>query len=318
MKQNKSLSQDTKAQLMRWATYASFSVALILISSKIWAWLLSDSVSLLATLVDSSLDLVASLINLLAVRHALSPADKEHRFGHGKAEALAGMAQAMFIAGSAVFLLLESSRRMLNPVAVEEVGVGMAVMVWSIILTSFLIVFQRYVYSQTGSTAIKADSLHYQTDILVNGTVLLALWLASTGWSGFDPLFAILIAIYILYSVWEIVTESYDHLMDKEMSNSDRQRITAVVNAHPDTKGIHDLRTRSSGTTIFIQFHLELADDLTLINVHKISDQIEKSLLAIFPSSEIIIHEDPISVAIREQQPEFDELAPSSKNRKSP
>jgi len=290
---------------MRLATYASISVALVLIVAKTIAWGISDSVSLLATLIDSTLDALASLINLIAVRHALSPADKEHRFGHGKAEALAGLGQAAFITGSACFLLLESGRRIANPVVLESYGVGMGVMLLSIVATLALLRFQRYVIRKTDSTAIKADALHYRTDLLVNGSVIVALWLSVQGWAGFDALFAIGIAIYILYSAWEIVKQAFDHLMDRELPNADRDKIIGIANLHEAVHGLHDLRSRRAGTATFIQLHLELDDDLTLLQAHKISDEVEASLQAVYPGAEIIIHIDPVSVVANEPVPEF-------------
>lgn len=290
---------------MRLATYASISVALVLIVAKTIAWGISDSVSLLATLIDSTLDALASLINLIAVRHALSPADKEHRFGHGKAEALAGLGQAAFITGSACFLLLESGRRIANPVVLESYGVGMGVMLLSIVATLALLRFQRYVIRKTDSTAIKADALHYRTDLLVNGSVIVALWLSVQGWAGFDALFAIGIAIYILYSAWEIVKQAFDHLMDRELPNAERDKIIGIANLHEAVHGMHDLRSRRAGMATFIQLHLELDDDLTLLQAHKISDEVEASLQAVYPGAEIIIHIDPVSVVPNEPVPEF-------------
>lgn len=290
---------------MRLATYASLTVALVLVLAKLVAWTISDSVSLLATLIDSTLDVLASGINLLAVRHALSPADKEHRFGHGKAEALAGLGQAAFIAGSSVFLLLESSRRVMSPVPVDSYTVGIGVMVFSIVATLLLILFQRHVVQKTGSTAIKADSLHYRTDLFVNASVIIALWLSAKGWPGFDAVFAIGIAVFILYSAWEIVRQSLDHLMDRELPDEDREKIKALVIAHKQVIGMHDLRSRQSGTDAFIQLHLELDDDLTLLHSHKICDEVELSLEEAFPGAQIIIHVDPISVVPHEPVPDF-------------
>lgn len=290
---------------MRQATYASVGVALVLINAKLFAWAVSDSVSLLATLIDSTLDALASLINLLAVRHALSPADREHRFGHGKAEALAGLGQAAFIAGSSGFLLLESVRRIINPVPLDSYGVGIAVMLFSIVATLFLLMFQRRVIRLTGSTAITADALHYRTDLLVNGSVILALWLTARGWSGFDPLFAIAIALYILYSAWEIVKQAFDHLMDRELPEEERQQIKDIARAHKEVRGMHDLRSRRSGIDTFIQLHLELDDDLTLLQAHEISDEVELRLQEAYPMAEIIIHIDPVSVVADEPTPEY-------------
>lgn len=307
MTQSQNLSTDPQeiAKLLRLATYASISVALILIIAKLVAWGLSDSVSLLATLIDSVLDALASLINLVAVRHALTPADKEHRFGHGKAEALAGLSQSMFIAGSAGFLLLEAGRRLISPIAVEAVGISMLVMVFSIVATLLLLGFQRHVIRKTNSTAIRADALHYRTDLLVNASVILALWLSVKGWAGFDALFACAIAIYILYSAWEIITVSYDHLMDRELPDPQREEIEKLVLQHKSARGLHDLRSRHSGTMTFIQLHLELDDDLSLLEAHKISDEVELSLLEAFPGSEIIIHIDPQSVVDQEPMADF-------------
>jgi ferrous-iron efflux pump FieF len=290
---------------MRLATYASISVAAILIIAKTIAWSMSGSVSLLATLIDSTLDALASLLNLFAVRHALSPADKEHRFGHGKAEALAGLGQAAFIAGSAGFLLLEAGRRMAHPIPLESYGTGVAVMLFSIAATLLLLTFQHHVIRKTDSTAIKADALHYRTDLMVNASVIVALWLSVQGWAGFDALFAIGIAIYILYSAWEIVRQAFDHLMDRELPDVERDNIKRIAKAHKDVHGMHDLRSRRSGMATFIQLHLELDDDLTLLQAHKISDEVEWSLQASYPGAEIIIHIDPISVVADEPVPDF-------------
>ena len=297
-------SEET-AKLLRLATYASISVALVLIGAKLIAWGLSDSVSLLATLIDSVLDALASLINLIAVRHALTPADKEHRFGHGKAEALAGLSQSLFIVGSAGFLLLEAGRRIINPTEVQAAGIGIAVMVFSIIATLALLGLQSHVIRKTNSTAIKADSLHYKTDLLVNGSVIVALWLSVQGWAGFDALFAGAIALYILFSAREIMVMSYDHLMDRELPDGQRDLIKRLVLEHSSARGMHDLRSRHSGTMTFIQLHLELDDDLSLMDAHQICDEIEANLLVAFPESEIIIHIDPQSVVGIESVSDF-------------
>jgi len=290
-----SKQQSDTARLMRWATYASVSTALILILVKIVAWFITDSVSVLATLLDSSLDVLASLVNLVAVHHALQPADKEHRFGHGKAEALAGMGQAMFIAGSAGFLLLQAVGRLIHPQEITsglEVGVG--VMIFSIVATLALLSFQKYVIKQTNSTAIKADALHYKTDLLVNASVIVALILTFYGRGYFDALFGIGIAIFILYSAWEIVKESIDLLMDHELPDEEREKIRQFVINHPGALGLHDLRTRRSGTRIFIQLHLELDSTLSLLAAHEIADHVENELVKLFTDAEVLIHEDPV------------------------
>jgi len=293
------------ARLMRLATYASLTVAVALVLAKTIAWAVTDSVALLATLIDSTLDAIASLLNLVAVRHAITPADDEHRFGHGKAEALAGLGQSAFIAGSAGFLLLESVRRLLDPVPIVSLGPGLAVMGFSLLATLALITFQRYVIRRTDSTAIKADALHYRTDFLVNGSVIVALLLAYAGWAGFDALFALGIAIYILYSSWSIVRQSLDDLMDRELPLEEREAIKRIAVAHADVRGLHDLRSRRSGLSTFIQLHLEVDDNLTLLQAHDVSDEVEAEVLKSYPNAEIIIHIDPASVVPHEPVPGF-------------
>ncbi len=282
------------ARLMRLATYASVSVASILVVSKFAAWLMTDAVSLLSTLIDSLLDVGASLLNLIAVRHALEPADKEHRFGHGKAEPLAGLAQAAFICGSAAFLLIEAGERLFHPQQIENTDVGYVVMVLAIVLTLGLVGFQRYVVNKTGSVAITADSVHYQMDVLVNASVMVSLFLVSSfGLTWADPVFAIAIAGYIIWGAWKIGTMALHMLMDRELSDQDRQKISEIALAHPGVKGLHDLRTRSSGNLVFIQMHLEMDGHISLLDAHEISDAVEARVKEAFPNAEVLIHEDP-------------------------
>ena len=269
---------------MRAAAIASVSVASILIVTKFVAWLMTDSVSLLSTLIDSILDAAASLVNLLAVHHALQPADREHRFGHGKAEPLASLAQAAFICGSAAFLLIQAGERMVHPRDIVNTDIGYAVMVFSIVLTIMLVGFQRYVVRKSGSVAIDADSLHYKTDVLINLGVMVSLFLSSHfGWKYADPLIAILIAMYIVKGAWGIGKTALAILMDRELEDEDRQKIRNIVMAHEEVKGLHDLRTRSSGVHVFIQFHLELDGDMKLMQAHDISEEVERELMEHFP-----------------------------------
>jgi ferrous-iron efflux pump FieF len=283
-----------RARLMRLATYASVSVASVLVVTKFGAWIMTDSVSLLSTLIDSVLDVAASVLNLIAVHHALQPADYEHRFGHGKAEALAGLGQAAFISGSAAFLLIEAGQRILNPKTIDNSDIGIAVMVVAIALTVLLVVFQRYVVRKTGSIAIGADSLHYQTDVLVNAGVIVSLLLVSQlGWTLADPLIAIAIAGYIVLGVWKIAKGAINELMDRELPDEDRQRIRTIAMDHPEVRDLHDLRTRSSGTQIFIQLDLEMDGDLTLRDAHAVTVQVMIELSEAFPNAEIFVHQDP-------------------------
>ncbi|TVR98258.1 MAG: cation diffusion facilitator family transporter [Rhodospirillales bacterium] len=286
--------QSGRARLKRLAAAASVSVAAVLIIAKISAWLATGSVSLLSTLIDSILDLAASLINLFAIRQALQPPDREHRFGHGKAEPLAGLAQAAFIAGSAVFLLFHAGERLLNPTPITNTGIGYAVMVFSMGLTLALVVFQRFVIRRTGSIAIRADALHYAVDLLTNTGVIVALVLSTQfGWLVADPLIAIAIAVFILSGARGILKRSLDLLMDRELPETDRQRIREVAKGHPGVIDVHDIRTRCTGTDIFVQLHLEMDPSLTLLDAHTIADQVSRGVEQVIPGAEVLIHQDP-------------------------
>lgn len=280
---------------MRIATYASVFVAILLILVKAYAWLVTDSISLLSSLVDSFLDAFISVINLWAVHYALQPPDEDHRFGHSGAEDVAALAQSAFVAGSSIFIAIAALERLLNPEVITHSMVGIAVMLFSIVATFGLVLFQKYVVKKTGSTAVHADSLHYVGDLLMNASVICAIILAHYfEWQYADPVFGLAIAAYIFKNAWHIGKLAFDKLMDKEFNDEERQKIIDVINAHPGTLGMHALKTRHSGIKPFIQFHLELDGNQTLQEAHKIADSLEKKLTALFPGGEVIIHEDPI------------------------
>jgi len=284
-------------RLKRLATNAAVAVAGLLIAVKLWAWIATGSVAMLATLVDSALDLIASTLNLFAVRHALTPADREHRFGHGKAEALAGLGQAAFIAGSAAFLLFEALSSLVHPRPVEQSVAGLVVIAVSLALTGGLVALQRYVMARTRSLAIGADHLHYATDIATNLGVVVALVLAGMwGWTIADPLIGLAIGGVIGYGAYNILRGSYDELMDREFDDEDRQRIKDIVNRHAEVISLHDLRTRRAGHRSFIQLHLELPPHMTLAEAHRVSDEVEDAIKAAFPDAEVLTHQDPAGV----------------------
>ena len=296
--------EPDNGRLMRLATYASVATTSILIVAKLAAWAMTDSVALLSTLIDSALDAGASLINLWAIHHALTPADREHRFGHGKAEALAGLGQTAFITGSGGLLVIEAAQRLFHRVPVANEMIGIAVMVLSIVLTVGLIRFQNYVVSRTRSVAISADALHYSADVMINGSVIVSLSAGMMlGWDFLDPIFAIAIAGFLLWNAWKIALASLDALMDRELPESDRERIREIARAQPGVLDLHDLRTRSSGLTGFIQLHLELDGTMSLAAAHAIADEVEASITRAFPNFEVIIHQDP--AGINEPRPEF-------------
>jgi len=284
------------ARLLRLATRASLAVASILIVAKAVAWWLSGSVSLLAGLTDSLLDGAASFLNLLAVHYALRPADDDHRYGHGKAEALSGMAQALFIAVSACLIGFQAIERIQNPEPIGSAGLGIAVMLLSLGLTVALLMLQHKVIKETGSAAIRADSLHYRSDLLLNVGILLALVLAWFGWQQLDAWFGLGISLYILWSAFQIAKETVSVLMDEELPVDVSARMLELACSVPGVLGAHDLRTRISGNHWFVQLHLELPGNLTLSVAHGICDQAAAAINREYPKAEVLVHADPQEV----------------------
>ena len=283
-------------RLLRLATRASVAVACILIVAKSFAWWMSSSVSMLAGLTDSVLDGATSTLNLLAVHYALRPADDDHRYGHGKAEAMAGMAQGLFIAVSAVLIGYQAIERLHDPQPLGQAGIGIVVMLLSLGLTAALLALQFKVIKETGSTAVRADSLHYRSDMMLNGSILVALLLARFGWAELDAWFGLGIAAYILWSALHIAKESSAILMDQELPADVSAQMLALACAVPGVLGAHDLRTRMSGNHWFVQLHLELPGQLTLSAAHALCDQAEAAINREFPKAEVLVHADPKDV----------------------
>lgn len=283
--------------LMHRAALASLSVTVFLIALKFVAYIATDSVSMLASLADSGLDFFASMINLVAVRSSLTPPDREHRFGHGKAEPLAGLAQGAFIAGSATFLIIEAVSRLTQPHVIERETVGFIVMGIAIAATIGLVGYQRMVVAKTASLAISSDQSHYTSDLVTNIGVVVSLILsAQFGWKYADPIIAIAIALFLAWTSWSVFRASSDQLMDHELPDEDRAKIKSLVMRHADVRNLHDLRTRASGLNTFIQFHIELDADISLTRAHEISDAVEADVMEAFPKAEILIHQDPAGI----------------------
>lgn len=285
------------ARLMRLATRAALATALLLALAKAMAWWLSGSVSLLAGLTDSLLDGAASLLNLIAVHYALRPADEDHRYGHGKAEALAGLAQALFVGASAVLVAVQAIDRLQHPQPLGAQTLGIAVMLLSLAMTVALLLFQRHVVRVTGSTAVRADSLHYRSDLLLNSGILLALVLAGFGWQRLDPLFGLGIAAYILWSAVSIVREAIAVLMDEELAPELSERMHLLASGVPGVLGTSDLRTRISGTHWFVQLHVELPGDLSLQQSHSLCKQVEDAIRSEFPRAQVLAYATPTAPA---------------------
>lgn len=287
------------ANSMRLATVLSLCAGLFLVCLKTVAWSLTDSLSIMSSLADSMLDVMASTVNFLAVRYALQPPDEEHRFGHGKAEDLATLAQSTFICGSGLFLVIEGIKRFFSPEPVHHSMVGIVIMIISIAVTLGLVLYQRKVVNATGSSAIKADASHYFADLLSNAAVIVALFGSSyLGWVKADAVFALAIAGYLIYSAAEMGYHAFQNLMDREFSDEERSKIEAIVRSVKDVEGLHELRTRRSGLWGFIQLHLDLDPNMTLQHAHVVSDQVEHLLRTAFPNTDILIHQDPVGADI--------------------
>lgn len=285
---------ERAARLRKKATYAALAAALVLIAAKFSAWLGSGSVALLSSLVDSLVDAAASVINFAAVRHAMSPADREHRFGHGKAEPLAALGQSAFLVGSAMLLLAEAVQRLIWPVPVENTIATVIVMVFSTIVAAALVTYQRHVVRHTGSLAINADELHYRGDIILNLAVIAAIVLSTMlRLPILDPLFGAAAGLWIIYRAIGIVRLSLTQLMDQELPDDERARIRGIAERHPEVTAVHDMRTRVAGPTAFIQLHLEMDGAMNLMRAHTIADAVEADLRRAYPNAEIIIHQDP-------------------------
>lgn len=290
----KTSHEQEAVRLLHLATNASVATASALIVIKALAWGMTGSVSLLASLLDSGMDALASLVNLIAVRYALTPADKEHPFGHGKAEFLAGLGQSLLIATSAAYLFFKAVNRIQNPVPIDRVGVGVLVSVIAIVATLGLLSIQWKAIKRTGSVAIRADSLHYVGDLFSNVAVVVAMGASMFGWLYVDPVLAIVIGLTILYSASHIGYEAVQLLMDRELPWHMQEAIGNIALAHAEVHGVHELRTRQSGRVLFIQLHLEMDGSMPLAKAHAVGQEVESEIRAKFPLADVLIHHDVV------------------------
>ena len=292
---------------MRRAAKASVSVSLFLVAIKTFAYFASHSVAMLASLADSALDLFTAGLNLFAIHESLAPADKEHRFGHGKAEPLAGLAQGAFITASAMFLVIQAVQRLITPQPIDHGLQALLVMLISIAMAIGLVLYERSVIRRTGSLAVSADQTHYLGDLATNIGVVIAILLATVlGWQAADPIIALFVAAVLVGSAWLVFRKCLDQLMDHELPDADREKIIAIVRAHPQVKSLHELKTRTAGLYTFIQVHIELDPDMKLAEAHAVSDEVEHEICAAFDKAEVIIHQDPAGL---EEAPEPSAIA---------
>ncbi|MBU0670109.1 MAG: cation diffusion facilitator family transporter [Alphaproteobacteria bacterium] len=283
-----------RSTLARSAAVASIAVALLLVALKTWASWRTGSTAMLGSLADSALDLVASLATLVGVWFAAQPADREHRFGHGKAEALAAMVQVVLIAISATAIIFRAVMRLVEGGETAAASEGIAVSTIAIVATFALLAWQRVVIARTGSVAINADHVHYQSDLLLNLAVIAAL--ALDQYAGFglaDPLFGLAIGAWLLWGAWSAASTAVDQLLDREWPDAKREAFVAAAARHPELSNLHDLRTRTSGTQDFVQFHVDLPGSMTVEEAHDVIERVEADLCGQFPEMELLIHIDP-------------------------
>lgn len=288
------LTLQQQEELMKRAARASVGVALTLIVVKAVTFFITGSVAILSSLFDSMQDVMTSFVNMVAVRQSVEPADKEHRFGHGKAQALGSLIQAFIIAGAALFLLFESIDRFCQPQPLSHIGLGIGITVLAIIMTFVLIRFQAFVIRETESLSIKADRAHYAGDILMNVGVIIAMVLSSlTGWLRFDSIFGIGVTMYLFCAIYAVVKEAFKMLMDTELPPAVRKQIKELAYSFPEVLGVYQMKTRKSGSNNFVQFCIRLKNEMPLKEVHAVTDKIERKIQEQIPNAEVIIHPEP-------------------------
>nr|WP_272916571.1 cation diffusion facilitator family transporter [Tsuneonella aeria] len=298
--------------MTRSAAYASIAMALFLVVTKMWAVLKTGSTAMLGSLADTGLDLVASIATLVGVWIAAQPADRDHRFGHGKAEALSAMFQVVLIALSAAGLAVRAAGQWLNGERIASANEGIAASLVAIAATLALLSWQRHVIRKTGSLAIRTDNMHYKSDLLLNLSVIAALVMDRVlGVAGADPAFGLAIAGWLAWSAWRASSEAIDHLMDKEWPDEKRAAFVAALADHPELRGVHDLRTRTSGMHDFVQFHAAFDPRMTIAEAHRVMDELEDRIEAAFPGVEVLIHPDPEGLR-NEEGPAAEELLPAA------
>ena len=290
------VTEDSKyARLVVMESLSSIMMALLLVIAKMLVWFFSNSITILASMTDSMMDLVTSVINYIAVRFAIKPPDEDHNYGHAKIEALAGLAQCAFISASAIFLLVSSINRYFNPVQLTNIDLGIYVTVLSLILTLFVVVFQTYVIKKTDSQIIAADRLHCQSDLYSNLAIIVSLLICSTGYEIADVIFALLITVYIAHGVYGIGVRSLNVLLDKKISNHLINDITSIMLATPGVLGLHEMRTRRVGNYIYIQVHMCIDRNISLEEAHAIASTAQKAVLCKYSQADILIHMDPVN-----------------------
>ena len=278
--------------LIKSASYLSFGLANFILLIKIYAWIITDSQSILASLIDSGLDIASSFINLIAVRIALQPPDYKHRFGHEKVQDLAVFSQSIFFLASGLFTLFSSFKAFINQSLPSNINYGVNIMYVCIVLTCILVLYQNYVIKKTGSSIIKVDKLHYITDLLTNIGVIISITLSASFWF-IDSLCGVFISIYILITSCKIFKKVLKNLIDQELAESERKQILSIISGFKEVMGVHDMKTRYAANKVFIQCHIEMDGNISLYKSHLLTEKITEALLQRFSGADVIIHQDP-------------------------
>jgi ferrous-iron efflux pump FieF len=291
------IENSSNKALRRLAATMAVCVAFVLVGVKAWAWLATGSISLLTSAADGLVDVVASMVTFVGVRYAEKPADSGHRYGHGKAEAVAALIQALLLAGAALALCIESAQRVITPEPLKEIGFGIWVIIGSTVAAIALVSVQSYVVKRTGSTAIAADRAHYVTDVAVNIAVLGALVLDRFfGWTRSDAIGALAISCYMLWNAWGMAQHALVQLLDRELEAPEREKIRTTVLACHGVAGIHDIRTRDGGDRVFVEFHVEVDGQLSVDEGHAIGDVAECAVKDLFPAADVTAHLEPAGI----------------------
>lgn len=291
------MTQSEQNTLKKAASISSICVAILLIAVKLYAFLKTDSLAVFSSFIDSITDLFASAISFIAIYFSTKPASYSHRYGYGKTEALSALLQATFVGMSGIFVISDGIKRLISPIEITAANTGISIMLFSIIVTLLLVLFQNYVAKKTNSLAIKSDSAHYIVDFLTNTAVIISLILVRFfGFIYFDSVAALFISAYLLYNAYVLAKEAIDLITDKELDVTIRNNIEEIVKKNKKIKGMHDFRSRSLGDIYYFELHLELDGDMTLYQAHNLSDMVEKEILNFYPNSQILIHQDPYGI----------------------
>lgn len=291
------IQSDYNKRLKKLAVIASVCLAVLLSVFKFFAFLRTDSLAIFSSFVDSLTDLFASVISFIAIYFSTKPATSSHRYGYGKTEALSALLQAMFVGSSGIFVIYDSIQRLINPVLITDIPMGITTMILSVCATLFLVLFQTFVARKTNSLAIKADRAHYTVDFLTNAAVICSLILVYFfDFIYFDIIAALFISAYLLYSAYSLAKEAVELITDKELPAEIREKVTDIVEKSKGILGLHDFRTRSLGDIYYFELHLEIDGKISLLEAHKIASTVEQRILKVYPNSQILIHQDPYGI----------------------